>query len=72
MSILAFSHPSPLFDRLGSVFRGIGEALVLLAQAGPRSEALNRLTYLSDEELEARGTTRDAEIRRIVGVSAHL
>ncbi len=72
MSIVTLSHRSPLFDPLASAFRGIGQFMVLLAEAGPRSDALRRLTYMSDEELEARGTTRDAEIRRIVGVSAHL
>ena len=72
MSILTLSHRLPLLDRLGSAVRGIGEVLVLLAEAGPRSEALRRPTRMSDEELEARGTTRDAEVRRIVGVSAHL
>ena len=69
---ISLSHRSPLLDRLASAFRSLGDFLVLLAEAGPRSDALRRLTRMSDEELEARGTTRDAEVRRILGVSAHL
>ena len=72
MTSIVSSHPSTLLDRLAAVARGIGVFLVLLAEAGPRSEALRRLTRMSDEELAARGTTRDAEIRRIVGVSAQI
>ena len=72
MATVTLPHPSRLLDRLASAFRAFGDFLVLLAEAGPRSDALRRLTSMTDEELAARGTTRDAEIRRILGVSAQL
>ena len=72
MSLITLSHRSTFSDRLAAAFRAVGDFLVLLAEAGPRSEALRRLTRLTDEDLAARGTTRDAEIRRILGVRAQL
>ena len=53
-------------------FRALGAFLVVLAEAGPRLEAIRRLSRLSDDELAARGTSRQDEVRRIIGASAHL
>lgn len=49
-------------------FRAVWTFFVLLAEANPRMKALNHLSRTSDAELAARGLTRDAEIRRIMGV----
>ena len=43
------------------------DAIVRLAENSPRMRALNALNAMSDEDLAARGTTRQAEILRIVG-----
>lgn len=48
-------------------FRAIGSFMVTVAEASPKMRALRRLSETSDETLVARGTTREAEIRRIIG-----
>ncbi|MDB6181733.1 DUF1127 domain-containing protein [Paracoccus fistulariae] len=48
-------------------FRAIGSFLVSLAENGPRMQAVRRLNETSDEELAARGLTREGEVRRIFG-----
>jgi uncharacterized protein YjiS (DUF1127 family) len=50
---------------LARPFRGVWNFLVLVAEAHPRMEAVNKLNALSDADLEARGTTRSDEVRRI-------
>jgi hypothetical protein len=55
--------------RFGGIVLGLLETI---ATAGPKSEALQRLTRLTDAQLAARGTTRDAEVRRILGIHAYL
>jgi hypothetical protein len=62
----------PLLDALAAPFRLLGEALMALALAGPRVEALERLGHLSDEQLAARGTTRVAQVERILGVRSRI
>jgi hypothetical protein len=69
---MAYTHaPAPLAfaDR---ALRRIGAAVLTvpetIATAGPKAEALRRLTQMSDDELAARGTTRDAEVRRVLGI----
>lgn len=47
------------------------DGLDFLATLGPRTEALRRLSATTDEQLAARHTTRDAEVRRIVGVKSY-
>lgn len=47
-------------------------AMVFLAEAGPRTRALENLMKLSDEQLAARGTDRAKEITRILGPHAML
>lgn len=61
-----------LAEVLTAPFRLGGEALMALALAGPRVEAIERLCRLSDEDLAARGTTREDEIERILGVGARI
>jgi hypothetical protein len=50
-------------------FAALTEFLTLMVEAGPRTEAIRVLTRTSDETLAARGTTREREIRRLVGVA---
>lgn len=52
-------------------FRAVGMFLVRLAENGPRMQAVQRLNETSDEELAARGLTREGEIRRIFGAHYH-
>lgn len=54
----------------GALRRATGtflEVIELLFTAGARNAALQRLLRESDAQLAARGTTRDAELRRILG-----
>ncbi|MGO4909648.1 hypothetical protein ACEN2J_15085 [Pseudorhodobacter sp. W20_MBD10_FR17] len=46
-------------------FRAVWNFLLLVAEAHPRMQSVNKLNALSDAELEARGTTRSDEVRRI-------
>lgn len=48
-------------------FRAVGAFLVRLAEKGPRMQAVHRLNETTDEELAARGLTREGEVRRIFG-----
>ncbi|MDM7458290.1 MAG: DUF1127 domain-containing protein [Paracoccus sp. (in: a-proteobacteria)] len=48
-------------------FKAVARVMVALAEASPQMRALSRLSETSDEELAARGLTRDGEIRRILG-----
>lgn len=62
--------PTPshsLSDRFASAIRSIGHLFGLLASANRRIAAIDRLSQLSDDQLAARGTTRSAEIQRILG-----
>lgn len=53
-------------------FRAIGRAMIMLAEASPQMRALHRLSEVSDEELAAKGLTRDGEVRRILGGAAAI
>lgn len=48
-------------------FRALGRFMVALGEASPQMRALTRLSEMTDQDLKARGLTRDAEIRRILG-----
>lgn len=48
----------------------LADLLTLWVEARPRSEAIGVLSRTSDAALAARGTTREREIRRIVGLGA--
>lgn len=73
MTTLADTPRAPtLLARLAAPFRALGWFLMQLAEAGPRMEALKRLNETSDETLAAHGTTREAQIRRILGPRAYV
>jgi hypothetical protein len=61
---------------LGSIvarpFVAIWNFLIMLAEANPRMAAIAKLNALSDAELEARGTDRSAEVRRIFASQCHI
>ncbi|HMO70242.1 MAG TPA: hypothetical protein PKC84_01100, partial [Paracoccaceae bacterium] len=46
---------------------GLWNGIVRLAEYGPMMDEVRKLNRLSDEALAARGTTREAEVRRIFG-----
>lgn len=48
-------------------FVAIGRFIILLAEAGPQMDAVRRLNAMSDEDLKAKGLTREGEVRRIFG-----
>lgn len=53
-------------------FMAFWNFLIMLAEAHPKMEAVNRLNQESDADLEARGTDRSAEVRRIFAGQFHL
>ena len=53
-------------------FRVIGNVLVSLAENSSRMEQVRRLQELSDAELEAAGTSRADEVRRIFATSGAI
>jgi hypothetical protein len=57
---------------LAAPFAAVGRFLVQLAEVSPKMRALEELNRKSDAELEARGLTRDAEMRRILGAAAYV
>lgn len=63
-------HAAPsaanLFHALGAPFNAIGRALVRAADNSAQMQQVRRLHDVSDAQLAARGTTRTAEIRRIL------
>lgn len=63
---------APRLSTLLAPFAALGHFLVLLAESGPRMQALERLNRMTDADLAARGTTREGEVRRILGVSASI
>lgn len=64
------SHARPgVLRRIGS---NILETLAWFANANAMIKEVERLTKLSDAELQARGTSRPAEIQRIFGPRAHF
>ncbi|MCV2867497.1 DUF1127 domain-containing protein [Defluviimonas sp. WL0002] len=63
---LAATHrPSNLLRTIAAPFRAIGLFLVAMAEAGPRMEAIRRVNAMTDEQLAAKGLTREGEVRRI-------
>ncbi len=78
-TIASANHKSAGFASAGlsgasllAPFRAFGRAVIALAEASPQMRALNRLNQVSDAELGALGTTREREIRRILGGAAVL
>lgn len=50
--------------------RAIGRFMITLAESNSQMRALTRLSEMSENELSAKGLSRNAEIRRIMGASA--
>ena len=48
-------------------FRAIGRGFEFLIENNHRAQALNALCEMSDEELAAKGTTREEAVQRLVG-----
>ncbi|RJE83204.1 hypothetical protein [Paracoccus onubensis] len=68
-------HNGPNHSILGTLaipFVAFGRFMVLLAESNSKMRAMTRLNELSDSALAARGLTRDAEMRRIMGIDANL
>lgn len=61
------ARPFSILSLLAKPFVGIWNFLILMAETGPRMEAVRRLNAMSDADLAARGTTRHAEVQRIFG-----
>lgn len=57
---------------LGAPFAFLGELLISLAEAGPRMRQVKRLNGMTDEELAAKGLTREGEVNRIFGDKLYL
>ncbi len=57
---------------LTAPFRFLGRGLVLLAESNQRVQAIERLLAVSDEQLKARGTSRDVELQRILAGSGAI
>jgi hypothetical protein len=65
-------HSHPVLDRVASPFWAVGELFATLATTRPRFSDLDRLSRMSDDDLAARGTTRQNELQRILGAGALL
>lgn len=63
---------APRLSILLAPFAAVGRFLVQLAESGPRMQALERLSRMTDADLAERGLTREGEIRRILGISAAI
>lgn len=50
---------------LARPFRAVWNFMLMVAEAHPRMQQVNKLNAMSDAELEARGTNRSDEVRRI-------
>ena len=59
---------TPAGSLIAAPFAAFGRLLVRMAEASPRVREIERLNAQSDADLARRGTTRDAEIRRILGI----
>ena len=69
---LSSTHSHPVLDRIASGLGTLGHFAVLAVTAQPRVQAIEQLIRLSDEDLAARGTTREAELNHILGAGAAL
>ena len=61
------SNREMLVELIAAPFRSLFEFLVRMAEANPRMVALRTLSETSDEELAARGLTRQGVITTIMG-----
>lgn len=61
------SNREMVVELIAAPFRSLFEFLVRMAEANPRMVALRTLSETSDEELAARGLTRQGVITTIMG-----
>lgn len=61
------SNREMVVELIAAPFRSLFECLVRMAEANPRMVALRTLSETSDEELAARGLTRQGVITTIMG-----
>jgi hypothetical protein len=66
------THSHSVLDRIASGLQVLGHFAVLAITAQPRVRAIEQLLRQSDEDLAARGTTREAELNHILGAGAAL
>jgi hypothetical protein len=66
------THSHSILDSIAAGLRALGHFGMLMITAEPRVRAIEQLLRTSDEELAARGTTRDAELNHILGAGAAL
>lgn len=57
---------------LARPFVAVWNFMIMVAEAHPKMDAINKLNRLSDDQLAARGTSREAEIRRIFAGQFYL
>lgn len=69
MTALTATPHRTLAETLAAPFRAAGWFLVMLTEARTRMAEAERLSRMSDEAIAARGTTREAQIQRIFGLS---
>ncbi len=70
MAVTSFdTHSAPFFARIGpSIFN----ALIAIAEASPRYKAVEKINALSDDQIEAMGTTRADLVRDALGAYLYL
>lgn len=63
--------PQSALGLIAAPFRAVWRFLIHLAECSHMGQQVERLNSLSDEELAARGLTREGEIRRIFNTFTH-
>ena len=63
---------SSVLSLLARPFTAIWSTLIAIAEAGPKMREINALNDTTDAQLAARGTTRLAEVQRILGNRMYL
>lgn len=61
-----------MLHALAAPFVFLGGVLVSLAEAGPRMRQVKRLNGMTDEDLAAKGLTREGEVNRIFSDRLYL
>ncbi|WP_334063997.1 DUF1127 domain-containing protein [Limimaricola cinnabarinus] len=64
--------PSRLLGLAVAPFAMIGRGLIAMAEAGPRMKQVQQLNEMSDEDLEALGTSRAEMVRKIFGGAIYM
>ena len=64
--------PQSILGLAAAPFRALGHFLVRLGEASRLGQEVERLNRLSDDDLAARGLTREGEIRRIFNTPSYF